>query len=126
MPNPTEIDTFWTVVGKGAAIIGVIVAIVQGVRYLYSLMPSSKLEKRLKQAETNLERDYEHLKKHDDDIELLNKKTDDTAKKIDQVNQGVHRLGKSQIALLNHQINGNGIDKLKEEADDLTDFFIDR
>ena len=126
MNTVAEVETFWAVLGKGAAIIGVIVAIVQGVRYLYSLLPSAKLEKRLKQAETNLERDYEHLKKHDNEIEQLNKKSDDTAKKIDQVNQGVHRLGKSQIALLNHQINGNGIDKLKEEADDLTDFFIDR
>jgi len=126
MNTVAEVETFWTVVGKGAAIIGVIVAIVQGVRYLYSLLPSAKMEKRLGDVEKNLQKDYEHLKKHDDDIETLNKKTDNTAKKIDQVNQGVHRLGKSQIALLNHQINGNGIDKLKEEADDLTDFFIDR
>lgn len=121
-----EIETFWTVLGKGAAIIGVIVAIVQGVRYLYSMMPSAKLEKRVGQAEERLQKDYEHLKKHDTDIDDLRKKTDATEHKLDEVNEGIQRIGKSQIALLRHTIDGNGIDKMREEADDLTDFFIER
>lgn len=121
-----DIEIFWNVVGKGAAIIGVIVAITQGIRYLYSLMPSSKLEKRVGDIEAHQAKDYEHLKKHDTDIEDLRKKTDQTQEQLKQVNEGIQRIGKSQIALLHHTIDGNGVDKMREEVDDLTDFFINR
>ena len=126
MVNAGEIEAVWSLVGKVAAVIGVTVALIQGIRYLYSLSPSAKLDQKISAIEKNLEKDYEHLKKHDDEIETLNKKLDHTSKQIDQLNQGIHRLGKSQIALINHTINGNGIDKLREEVDDLTEFFIDR
>jgi len=121
-----DVEIFWSVVGRGAAVIGVVVALVQGIRYLYQLMPSAKAQQRIDEMEKHLERDFEHLKKHDDEIAELNKKTDDTSKKIDEVNTGVQRLGKSQIALLRHSIDGNGIDGMRKEVDDLTDFFIDR
>ena len=121
-----DIEVFWNVVGKGAAIIGVIVAITQGIRYLYSLMPSSKLEKRVGDIEEHVQKDYEHLKKHDTDIDDLRKKTDRTQEQLKQVNEGIQRIGKSQIALLHHTIDGNGVDKMREEVDDLTDFFINR
>lgn len=121
-----DIEIFWNVVGKGAAIIGVIVAITQGIRYLYSLMPSSKLEKRVGDIESHQAKDFEHLKQHDSDIENLKAKTDRTEEQLKQMNEGIHRIGKSQIALLHHTIDGNGIDKMREEVDDLTDFFIDR
>lgn len=121
-----DIETFWMVVGKGAAIIGVIVAILQGVRYIYSVMPSAKLEKRLDNAEEKLQKDYEHLQEHDREIKGLKEKTDNTEKKLEQVGEGIQRIGKSQIALLRHSIDGSGTDKLREEADDLTEFFIDR
>ena len=122
----SDIEVFWSVVGKTAAIIGVLVALVQGIRYLYALMPSAKLETKMSEMQKHLETDYEHLKRHDDEIAKLNKKTDYTAKKLDEVNLGVQRIGKSQIALLRHTIDGNGIDKMQEEVNDLTDFFIDR
>lgn len=121
-----EIETFWIVVGKGAAILGVIVAILQGIRYLYTVTPTAKLEKRVIELEDKKEKDYIHLKKHDDEIETLQKKTDATDKKIEEVNQGVKKIGKSNILILRHMIDGNEIDKMKNEADDLTDFFIDR
>lgn len=121
-----DLGTFWGVVGKGAAVIGVLVAIIQGVRYLYSLMPSAKLEQRVDSIETKQQKDYEHLKNHDAEIDLLKKKTDKTEQQLHQVNEGIQRIGKSQIALLRHTIDGSGVDKMREEADDLTEFFIDR
>jgi len=121
-----ELETFWTVVGKGAAIIGVVVAIIQGIRYLYSIMPSAKLEKRMELAEVKLQKDYEHLQEHDRDIKGLKEKTDLTEAKLNEMNGGIQRLGKSQIALMRHMIDGNGIDQLREEADDLTEYFIER
>lgn len=121
-----EIETFWTVVGKGAAIIGIIVAIVQGVRYLYGILPSAKLEKRVDKIEELQKKDYEHFQKIDNRLDHLEQKTDNTQKQLEQVNEGILRIGKSQIALLRHTIDGNGIDKMREEADDLTEFFIER
>lgn len=121
-----EIETFWTVVGKGAAIIGIIVAIVQGVRYLYGILPSGKLEKRVDKIEELQKKDYEHFQKIDNRLDHLEQKTDNTQKQLEQVNEGILRIGKSQIALLRHTIDGNGIDKMREEADDLTEFFIER
>ena len=121
-----EFEGFWIIIGKAGAGIGLIVAIVQGVRYLYTLMPSSKLEKRIDKIEELQGKDFEHLKKIDSKIENLEMKTENTARKLEEVNEGIHRIGKSQIALLRHTIDGNGIDKMREEADDLTDFFIER
>lgn len=120
-----EIEAFWSVVGKGAAIIGVIVAIVQGVSYLYTKTPGAKLEKRVGDMEGHLQKDYEHLKKHDEDIDALRLKTDRTEQQLEELNAGIHRIGKSQIALLRHNIDGNGVEKMREEADDLTQYFID-
>lgn len=122
----TELETFWTVVGKGAAIIGVIVALVQGISYLYTKMPTGKLEKRVDKIEELQKRDYEHFNKIDERLDNLEQKSDSTQKQLEQVNEGIQRIGKSQIALLRHTIDGNGIDKMREEADDLTAFFIDR
>ena len=121
-----ELETFWTVVGKGAAILGVIVAIIQGIKYLYKETPTAKLEARIVELEDKKEKDYQHLKKHDEQIEEIKEKIDDTDRKIEKVNEGVKKIGKSQIVLLRHMIDGNGVDKMAEEAQDLTDFFIER
>ena len=121
-----EFESFWVVIGKAGAGIGLIVAIVQGIRYLYTLMPSSKLEKRVDKIEELQVKDYEHLKKIDQKIENLEMKTENTQIKLNELSEGIQRIGKSQIALLRHTIDGNGIDKMREEVEDLTDYFIDR
>lgn len=121
-----EISIAWELVGKIAAVIGVIVAIVKGVEYLNSLMPTTKLEKRVDGIEEKQKKDFEHLKAIDAKIEHLELQVTDTQTQIQEVNEGIQRIGKSQISLLRHFVTGNGQKEMADEADDLTEWFIDR
>lgn len=121
-----EISVAWELVGKIAAVIGVIVAIVKGVEYLNSLMPTTKLEKRIDGIEERQKNDLEHFQRIDAKIEHLEIQVTDTQTQIQEVNEGVRRIGKSQISLLRHFVTGNGQKEMTDEADDLTDWFIDR
>lgn len=122
----SEISIAWELVGKIAAVIGVIVAIVKGVEYLNSLMPTTKLEKRIDGIEEKQKKDFEHLKAIDAKIEHLELQVTDTQTQIQEVNEGIQRIGKSQISLLRHFVTGNGQKEMADEADDLTEWFIDR
>ena len=122
----TEIEATWSVIGKVGAVLALIVAIIKGVQYLYSLSPSSKLEKRVDKMEEHLTADYEHLKDIDAKIERLTEKVEKTDDELKLLNEGIQRIGKSQISLLRHFVGGNGQEDMKKEADDLTDFFITR
>ncbi len=124
--NPTELEVVWSFVGKLAAVVGVLVALVKGYQFLRSLTPISKLELRVGEAEQKLRNDYDHLKKIDEQIEHLEKTSDDTQLQIKEVNEGIQRIGKSQISLLRHFVTGNGQKEMADEADDLTEWFIDR
>lgn len=121
-----EINIAWDLVGKVAAIIGVIVAIVKGVEYLNSLTPTAKLQKRVDVIDEKQKRDFEHLQLIDAKIEHLEIQVTDTQTQIQEVNEGVRRIGKSQISLLRHFVSGNGQKEMIDEADDLTEWFIDR
>ena len=126
MPTGTEIEIVWSFLGKIAAILGVIVAAIKAIQYLNSLTPTAKLELRVSENERKLNNDFEHLKAIDEKIAHLEKKTDDTQLQIKEVNEGIQRIGKSQISLLRHFVTGNGQKEMSEEADDLTAWFIDR
>ena len=121
-----DISVAWELMGKIAAVIGVIVAIVKGVEYLNSLMPTTKLEKRIDGIEEKQKKDFEHLKAIDAKIEHLEIQVTDTQTQIQEVNEGIRRIGKSQISLLRHFVTGNGQKEMVSEADDLTEWFIDR
>ena len=126
MPTGTEIEIVWSFLGKIAAILGVIVAAIKAIQYLNSLTPTAKLELRVAENERKLNNDFEHLKAIDEKIAHLEKKTDDTQLQIKEVNEGIQRIGKSQISLLRHFVTGNGQKEMSDEADDLTAWFIDR
>ena len=121
-----EINVAWYLIGKIAAIIGVIVAIVKGVEYLNSLTPTARLEKRVDVIDEKQKKDFEHLKAIDAKIEHLELQVIDTQTQIQEVNEGIQRIGKSQISLLRHFVTGNGQKEMADEADDLTEWFIDR
>ena len=115
----SELEVTWSVVGKFAAILAVIVAIVKGVQYLNGFMPTTKLDMRVKEVEkkqADTDRRLEHLEAQSDEMK----------RQIGEIMEGIRRIGRSQISLLNHNINGNGIEKMKEEVEDLTDYFIER
>ena len=121
-----DIETFWSVVGKSAAIIGVIVAIIQGVKFLYAETPTAKLAKRVDGMGEKLDKDLHHLERHDREISELQIKTSETERKIEEMNNGIKMIGKSNILILRHMIDGDGVDAMKKEAEDLTEFFINR
>lgn len=121
-----DLEIAWSVVGKVGAVIAVLVAIIQGTRYLYSMAPSAKLEKRVDKLEEHLAKDFEHLKEIDAKIEKLSEKIERTDSELKQLTEGINRIGKSQISLLRHFVSGNGQEEMRKEAEDLTDFFINR
>lgn len=114
-----ELETFWSVIGKFAAVLAVVVAIVKGVQYLNGFMPTTKLDARVTAVEKKQEDGMKRL-------EHLESQSDDMKKQMNEVSEGIRRIGRSQISLLNHYINGNGVDRMKEEVEDLTDYFIER
>lgn len=126
MPTANEISVTWDLIIKIGAIIGILVAIIQGTKYLASLTPTAKLTERVNGIEDNLKKDFEHIKEIDRKIEHLEEKTDNTQVQIKEVNDGIKMIGHSQISLLRHMVDGNGVDKMRDEADELTKFFIDR
>ena len=126
MPTANEISVTWDLIIKVGAIIGILVAIFQGTKYLASLTPTAKLTSRVNGIEDNLKKDFEHIKELDRKIEHLEEKTDNTQKQIKEVNDGIKMIGRSQISLLRHMVDGNGVDKMRDEAEELKDFFIDR
>ena len=121
-----EIEATWSLIGKIGAVIALIVAMIKGVQFLYSLSPSSKLEKRVDKLEEHLAADFEHLKEIDAKIQKLTEKVEATDGELKQLTEGINRIGKSQISLLRHFVSGNGQEEMRKEAEDLTDFFINR
>ena len=121
-----EINAAWSLIGKIGVALAVIVGIVTSVKYLYALFPTAKLEKRVDDMETKQKSDYEHLQKIDSEIAEIKKRFEFTEKQLIQMNEGINRIGKSQISLLHHFATGNGQKEMMKEADDLTEFFVDR
>lgn len=123
--TPTEIDALWSVVGKTGACLAAIVALIKAVRYLFSLSPTSRLEIRVKRCEENLQKDFNHLERIDNEIVEIKKSQQKYGDELHKAVKGINKIGTSQISLLRHMIDGNGVDEMRAEADDLTKFFIE-
>lgn len=124
--TPTEIEALWGLIGKLGTGIAAFVALVKGGQFLFSLTPTSRLEIRVKKVEQNLEKDYKHLECHDKEIEALKKGQESYREELHRAVSGINKIGTSQISLLRHMIDGNGIEEMKAEAEDLTRFFIEK
>lgn len=124
MITTSEIDAVWSVVGKVSIFIATLVALVQGFKYLVSLMPTSKLEQRIASCEEHNKNDFEHLKDIDVRVGALERRLTETNKEIEYISESIKRIGLSQISLLRHFVNGNGQKEMESEADDLTEFFV--
>lgn len=125
MITTEEVMLLWSFIGKAGVAIGVIVGIVKGFEYLYKKMPVSKLEERIKDCEQHNQNDYKRLSDIEFRVGALENKLEETNTEIEHVNEGIRRIGISQISLLRHLVTGNGQKDLEKEADDLTEFFID-
>lgn len=126
MINPNELEVVWALVGKVGAGIALIVALIKGAQFLFSLTPTSRLEIRVKKCEENLDKDYKRLERVDADILEIKKVQNGNQEDLKKLSKGINKIGTSQITLLRHMIDGNGIEEMKAEADDLTKFFIEQ
>lgn len=124
--TPQDISTAWTLFVQIGVGVGVIVAFVKGVQYLFQMTPTSKLETRVKKIEEHDTNDHEKFKEIEQRIEHLEQKINESEDKMNRIDEGIQRLGKSQILLLRHFATGNGQKEMAAEADDLTEYFIDR
>lgn len=121
-----DMTTVWSVFSVIGGAVVLIVSVVKGVEYLFKLMPVSKLEKRVKDIEEHDKNDFEHFREIERRIDHIEQKLSLSDDKMNRIDEGIQRLGKSQILLLRHFATGNGQKEMAEEADDLTAFFIDR
>ena len=121
-----EINAAWSLIGKIGVALAVIVGVITSVKYLYGLLPTAKLETRVNDMEAKQKDGFERLAKLDSEIAEIKKKFEFTEKQLMQMNEGINRIGKSQISLLHHFATGNGQKEMMKEADDLTEFFVDR
>lgn len=79
---------------------------------VYMLSPFRNLKKRVDAIEDKLDSDYNRM----DNIE----------EKLDDVDETAKHTCKAIVQLLNHEITGNGVDKLKESKEELEDFLIQK
>ena len=126
MITGSEVETIWVVVGKVGVVIGVIVALMKGIEYLWSKAPTSKLEVRVSACEEHDKNDFEHLKAIDSRVNTIEEQMRKSEDKVRHIDESITRIGKSQISLLRHFANGNGKAEMTAEAEELTDYFINR
>lgn len=95
------------------ALFGGITCIVGGVSAIAKLFsPFKELKKKVEDHDTKLNKDYEKM-------ETFGKATQE----IEETNKVIC---KSLLVLMNHEITGNGVDKLKEQRDALEQFLIEK
>lgn len=56
----------------------------------------------------------------------VDKKLDSDNKRIEDLSGGIRELCKSNLAILNHLINGNSKDKLTEARDNMNEYLVNR
>ena len=122
--TPSEVEALWSLVGKAGTFIAAIVTLIKGYQFLRSLSPSAKVEKRMDAAEAKLQKDYEHLDRLDKEVAEIKKSQQKYGDELQKAVNGINKIGTSQISLLRHMADGNGVDELRAEAEDLTKFFI--
>lgn len=121
-----QFDATWVLIGKALAVLTVIVGLFKAVEYLWAKTPTAKIESRLETAEKRLEDGDKHFDELDRRIQSIEEQVGETQKQINEVNEGVKMLGKAEVSLFRHFIDGNGVDQMKKELKDLTDYFIER
>ena len=124
--SPTEIEALWSILGKVGAGVVAIAAAIKAIQLIISLLPTSKLEIRVQKCEENLDKDFKHLEHIDMEIMEIKKGQDSYKEELQKAVKGINKIGTSQITLLRHMIDGDGIDDMRKEADDLTKFFIEQ
>lgn len=124
--TPNDMTAFWSVIVNVGVAVGVIVALIKGVQFLFELTPTAELKKRVTKIEEHDAKDLERFSNIESRIEDMERKLNDTDRNISHIDEGIQRLVQSQISLLHHLATGNGQKELLEEAENLSEYFISR
>lgn len=74
--------------------------------------------------ETRLNKNSEMLKRHEEQIKNIDRKLKELEDKNIWQNNYIGVMCEAMLAILDHNINGNSIDKLKRAKDEMKDFLI--
>lgn len=74
--------------------------------------PIVELRKRLDKHDECLARDKEHLEKID--------------KSVQRIDEGISVLGLALAEMINHEVSGNDVEKLKQQQEKITTYFYGR
>jgi len=124
--TPNDMTAFWSVIVNVGVAVGVIVALIKGVQFLFEMTPTADLKKRVTKIEEHDAKDLERFSNIESRIEDMERKLNDTDRNIIHIDEGIQRLVQSQISLLHHLATGNGQKELLEEAEKLSEYFINR
>ena len=119
-------DQFFEICGW----IAIIVTAIKGVQFLFSLTPTGKLKTQVESNTKHLSEDFERFKimeKRLVDIELrMDKSEKERAEESKRLTDSLNIIGTSVASILNHMIDGNGIEEMKKERDQLIGHFINK
>ena len=124
--TPNDMTAFWSVIVNVGVAVGVIVALIKGIQFLFEMTPTADLKKRVTKIEEHDAKDLERFSNIESRIEDMERKLNDTDRNISHIDEGIQRLVQSQISLLHHLATGNGQKELLEEAENLSEYFISR
>lgn len=127
MPMPSiDLEQFLQLCGW----IAVLVTAIKGVQFLFSLTPTGKLRTQVDTNTKHLSEDFERFKSMEKrmvDIELrLDKSEQERAEESKKLTESLNIIGTSVASILNHMIDGNGIEEMKKERDQLIGHFINK
>lgn len=106
-------NDFITAVQVLLAFMGGLTVLAGGVKVIVSVLsPFKEIQKRLKQHDEYFKSDLEK-------ITALEKKAENS-------DHDTNMLYKTLLAMTDHMITGNGVDKLKKTKEELQDYLIDR
>lgn len=110
--------------------VAIIVSAVKGVQFLFSITPTGKLKVQVEKNTKHLEQDFEKFKVLENDISSIKMKIEQSererAEDSKKLNASLNMIGTSVASILNHMIDGNGIEEMKEERDRLMTHFINK
>jgi len=110
--------------------IALVVSAIKGLQFLFSITPTGKLKQQVDKNTEHLQADFERFKKLESEISNINSKIDqmerERSEDTKKLTASLNMIGSSVASILNHMIDGNGIDEMKTERDKLMIHFINK
>lgn len=120
----------WGVIAAIGAAVGIVSKLIKDGEFIFSKTPTAKLQIQVQKNTEYIRNDNERFTKLESQIALLENRLSaiesKTTAENERINESLSMLGTSLAAMLNHMIDGNGVDQMKEERSKLTAYFFNR